>query len=55
VCALITPWNHPLLIAVKKLAVALAAGNTCVVKPPELAPVAVLELAKILAQVGALP
>lgn len=28
VCGLITPWNHPLLIAVKKVAVALAAGNT---------------------------
>ncbi|POM59326.1 Aldehyde dehydrogenase, partial [Phytophthora palmivora] len=35
---LITPWNHPLLIAVKKLAPALAAGNSVVVKPSELAP-----------------
>ena len=48
VCALITPWNHPLFIAVKKISVALATGNTVVVKPPELAPVTVLELAKIL-------
>ena len=33
VCALITPWNHPLLIALKKIAPALAAGNSVVVKP----------------------
>jgi acyl-CoA reductase-like NAD-dependent aldehyde dehydrogenase len=38
VCALLTPWNHPILILVKKLAAALAAGNTVVVKPSELAP-----------------
>ncbi len=30
----ITPWNHPLLIATKKVAPALAAGNTIVLKPP---------------------
>jgi acyl-CoA reductase-like NAD-dependent aldehyde dehydrogenase len=29
----ITPWNHPLLIAIKKIAPALAAGNSVVVKP----------------------
>jgi acyl-CoA reductase-like NAD-dependent aldehyde dehydrogenase len=52
VCALITPWNHPLLIAVKKVAVALATGNTVVVKPPELAPVSVLELGRILKEAG---
>ena len=52
VCALVTPWNHPLLIAAKKISACLAAGNTCVVKPPELAPVAVLELARILEQAG---
>lgn len=38
VCALLTPWNHPILILVKKLAAALAAGNTAVIKPSELAP-----------------
>lgn len=52
VCALITPWNHPLLIALKKVAPALAAGNTLVVKPSELAPVAVIELARILSEAG---
>lgn len=45
VCALLTPWNHPILILVKKLAAALAAGNTVVIKPSELAPVSPLILA----------
>lgn len=45
VCALLTPWNHPVLILVKKLAAALAAGNTCLVKPSELAPISALVLA----------
>lgn len=44
VCALLTPWNHPILILVKKMAAALAAGNTVVVKPSELAPVTPLLL-----------
>jgi len=55
VCGLITPWNHPLLIANKKIAVALATGNTVVVKPPEQAPVAVIELAHILTEAGVPP
>ncbi len=42
VCALLTPWNHPVLILVKKLAAALAAGNTLVIKPSELAPISPL-------------
>ena len=45
VCALLTPWNHPVLILVKKLAAALAAGNTLVIKPSELAPVSPLIIA----------
>lgn len=53
VCGLITPWNHPLLIALKKVAPALAAGNSVVLKPPELAPVAVLELGRIARDVSA--
>ena len=40
----ITPWNHPLLITVKKLAPALAAGNSVIVKPSELAPNSIIEL-----------
>lgn len=55
VCALITPWNHPLLIATKKVAVALATGNCVVVKPPELAPASVIELARCLSEAGAPP
>lgn len=38
VCALITPWNYPLLQASWKIAPALAAGNTFVVKPSEITP-----------------
>ena len=53
VCGLITPWNHPLLIATKKVSVALATGNTVVVKPPELAPGSVVELARCLSEAGA--
>jgi acyl-CoA reductase-like NAD-dependent aldehyde dehydrogenase len=52
VCALLTPWNHPILILVKKLGAALAAGNTVVVKPSELAPVSPLVLAQIATEAG---
>lgn len=55
VCALITPWNHPLLIATKKLAVALAAGNTLVIKPPLAAPLTVLKMAELLEEAGVPP
>ncbi|KAG8626204.1 hypothetical protein KVT40_006605 [Elsinoe batatas] len=52
VVVLITPFNHPLLICVKKLAPALAAGNTVVVKPSELTPLTTLKLAEILGEAG---
>ncbi|KZT29284.1 aldehyde dehydrogenase [Neolentinus lepideus HHB14362 ss-1] len=52
VVALITPFNHPLLIAVKKIAPALAAGNSVLVKPSELAPISVLEFAEIAKDAG---
>ena len=48
----ITPWNHPLLILVKKVAPSLAAGNTMVVKPSELAPVTPLRLGEVLREAG---
>ncbi|KAJ5715542.1 Aldehyde dehydrogenase C-terminal [Penicillium malachiteum] len=48
----ITPFNHPLLIAVKKLAPALAAGNSVILKPSELTPLSSLLLAKIVHQAG---
>jgi acyl-CoA reductase-like NAD-dependent aldehyde dehydrogenase len=48
----ITPWNHPLLIATKKVAPALAAGNTIVLKPSELAPLSVLEFGRLCQDAG---
>ncbi|MCX5694253.1 MAG: aldehyde dehydrogenase family protein [Candidatus Omnitrophica bacterium] len=52
VVALIVPWNYPLLIACWKLASALAAGNTIILKPSSLTPLTVLELAKIIHTTG---
>ncbi len=46
----IIPWNFPLLMAAWKLAPALAAGNTCVLKPAETTPLTALVLAEILEQ-----
>lgn len=48
----ITPFNHPLLIAVKKLAPALAAGNSVIVKPSELTPLTTILLGRLLRQAG---
>lgn len=48
----ITPFNHPLLIAVKKLAPALAAGNSVLVKPSELAPLSLLEFSELASAAG---
>ena len=52
VVALITPWNFPLTIASWKVAPALAAGNTIVLKPAELTPLTALELEKIALEAG---
>jgi len=46
----IIPWNFPLLMAAWKLAPALAAGNTCVLKPAETTPLSALVLAEIVEQ-----
>ncbi len=51
----IIPWNFPLLLAARKIAPALAAGNTVVLKPPEEASLSCLELARILAEAGLPP
>lgn len=48
----ITPWNSPLLLTVWKLAPALAAGNTVVVKPSEFASVSMLALARLFEEAG---
>ena len=50
VVASIAPWNYPLLMAAWKLAPALAAGNTVVIKPSEQTPLSTLKLATILAE-----
>ncbi|KDR83901.1 hypothetical protein GALMADRAFT_236382 [Galerina marginata CBS 339.88] len=55
VVAQITPFNHPLLIAVKKIAPALAAGNSVIVKPSELAPVTVYEFIVMSKEAGVPP
>ncbi|MCM8796282.1 MAG: aldehyde dehydrogenase family protein [Candidatus Omnitrophica bacterium] len=52
VAALIVPWNYPLLIASWKVAQALAAGNTVILKPSSLTPLTALELAKIVERSG---
>jgi betaine-aldehyde dehydrogenase len=48
----IIPWNGPLMIAGWKMAPALAAGNTLVVKPPEDAPLSILHLARLIEEAG---
>lgn len=48
----IVPWNFPLMLTMWKLAPALAAGNTIVIKPAEQTPVSILELVKIFQEVG---
>ncbi|MYL62143.1 aldehyde dehydrogenase family protein [Bacillus hwajinpoensis] len=52
VCALIVPWNFPLLLGMWKIAPALAAGNTVVFKPSELTPVTAIMLADLIHQCG---
>jgi aldehyde dehydrogenase (NAD+) len=51
----IIPWNFPLLMAAWKLAPALAAGNTCVLKPAETTPLTALLLAEVIAEAGLPP
>ena len=55
VCALITPWNYPLLMAAWKLAPSLAAGNAVVFKPSELTPLSAVALFEIFEQAGLPP
>ena len=50
VCAQVTPWNYPLMMAVWKIAPALAAGNTVVLKPSDTTPVSSLLLAEVAAE-----
>jgi betaine-aldehyde dehydrogenase len=50
VCAQVTPWNYPMMMAVWKFAPAIAAGNTVVLKPAPTTPVSTLLLAEIAAE-----
>jgi len=52
VVGLIVPWNFPLTIAAWKLAPALAAGNTAVLKPAELTPLSALRFAALADEAG---
>ena len=51
VVASIAPWNYPLMMAAWKIAPAIAAGNTVVLKPSELTPLTALKLGELLAEV----
>lgn len=55
VCAAITPWNFPLAMITRKVAPALAAGCTVVVKPAEQTPLSALALAELAARAGIPP
>src|ERR671919_1854981 len=48
----ITPWNYPMMMAAQKVAPAVAAGCTFILKPPEQTPLTCLELPKILEEAG---
>lgn len=50
VCAQVTPWNYPLMMAVWKFAPAVAAGNTVVLKPSDTTPLTTLMLAELAAE-----
>ncbi|MEX2322820.1 MAG: aminobutyraldehyde dehydrogenase [Acidimicrobiia bacterium] len=51
VCAQVTPWNYPLMMAVWKFAPAIAAGNTVVLKPSDTTPVTTVRMAQLMAEV----
>jgi betaine-aldehyde dehydrogenase len=50
VCAQVTPWNYPMMMAVWKFAPAIAAGNTVVIKPSDTTPVTTVMMAEIAAE-----
>ncbi|RSL35000.1 betaine-aldehyde dehydrogenase [Salibacterium salarium] len=52
VCGQITPWNYPLLQAAWKIAPALAAGNTIVVKPSEITPLTTVKVFELIEEAG---
>src|SRR5581483_2423400 len=52
VCGLIIPWNFPLMMAVTKIAPALACGNTMILKPAEQTPLTAIRLGELLQEAG---
>src|SRR5699024_12487591 len=52
VCGQITPWNYPLLQASWKLAPALVAGNTLVMKPSEITPLTTIKVIELMEEAG---
>lgn len=52
VVAGVLPWNYPLIMGAWKLAPALAAGNTCILKPPSITPLSSRRVAELAAEVG---
>jgi succinate-semialdehyde dehydrogenase/glutarate-semialdehyde dehydrogenase len=52
VSILVTPWNFPAAMAARKLAPALAAGCTCILKPADLTPLTALVMAELLTEAG---
>ena len=50
VCAQVTPWNYPMMMAVWKFAPAIAAGNTIVLKPSDTTPITTVMLAELAAE-----
>ena len=54
-CLLITPWNFPIAMGTRKIGPAIAAGCTMVMKPAQLTPYSMLELARILEEAGLPP
>ena len=51
VAALVTPWNFPVAMILRKAGAALAAGCTCIVKPSEETPLSALAIAEVCTQV----
>jgi len=55
VIGMITPWNFPFATVIAKLAPALVTGNTCVIKPPSVAPLTALKLGELTLEAGLPP
>lgn len=55
VCALLSPWNAPLMLATSKIAPALAFGNSCVIKTSEQTPLALARFMELLTEAGVPP